>query len=153
MATMIFIPGFTERVLVMAMIGAACAGCNSGYGTLAPVSGHVTIDDTPVKVGRVVFYPTQGRSATGAIQSDGSYVLTTYESADGASLGSHKVTIQATELVGPPPPPPDEEYKVREKLPVVKWLVPQKYAEPTSSDLVAEVKDQKNQINFALKTK
>ena len=128
------------------------AGCGSRHPDVVPVAGRVMIDGNAVKSGRVMFYPEKGRAATGPIQSDGSYVLTTYASEDGALLGSHKVTIQATELIGPPPPPPEEEYKVRDKIPVVKWIVPQKYADPTTSDLTAEVKSQKNQIDFSLKS-
>lgn len=100
--------------------GAVLVGCGSNRPSLAPVSGRVTIDGQPVKVGRVMFYPTQGRPASGPIQPDGSYELTTFEANDGAMLGSHRVTIQATELIGPPPPPPEEEYKVRDKIPIVK---------------------------------
>src|SRR5689334_16609887 len=78
------------------------AGCGSGRPTVALVRGQVTIDGKPVKAGRVMFYPVEGRAATGPIQPDGNYTLTTYDAGDGALLGSHKVTIQATELVGPP---------------------------------------------------
>jgi len=40
----------------------------------------------------------------GTIEPDGSYRLTTFDSGDGALLGRHRVTIEATRIVRAPLP-------------------------------------------------
>jgi hypothetical protein len=131
----------------------AMTGCGSGRPDVAPVRGTVSLNGKPVTTGRIMFYPTAGRPACAPINSDGTYVLTTFESDDGALIGTHRVTITSTEVVGPPPRGPEDEYKInKERIPVVKWLTPQQYSDPTTTDLKAEVKPQNNQIDFGLKS-
>jgi hypothetical protein len=79
---------------------AAVAGCNRSPYELAPVSGRVTINDKPLFQGSVVFSPVAkgeeanaGKAATGRLQEDGTYRLTTYNKFDGAIVGEHWVTI------------------------------------------------------------
>jgi hypothetical protein len=139
-------------ILAVALLLLA-TGCGSNRPAVAPVRGSITIDGRPVTVGRIMFYPKEGRAATAPINPDGTYVLTTFDAEDGALPGMHKVTVISTELVAPPPPRPDEEYKVDGKMPIVKWLVPQRYSDPTTSDLKAEVKSQANTIDFGLKAR
>jgi hypothetical protein len=71
-------------------------GC--GGRDLAAVEGQVTFDGHPVKGGALVFSPIPageerepGKSATGDIQPDGSYRLSTYRIHDGAVVGRHRV--------------------------------------------------------------
>jgi hypothetical protein len=80
-------------------------GCGGAHEfKVAPVSGKVDCNGAPLKDGLVVFIPIpkgevkskeSGRSASGVIQPDGSYQLTTYNSADGAIIGSHNVQVFA----------------------------------------------------------
>ena len=76
------------------------AGCNRSPYELAPVHGTVTVDDKPIFQGKVMFGPiaqgeeeNPGKPAFGAIQSDGSYRLTTFDPNDGAVVGEHWATI------------------------------------------------------------
>jgi len=74
------------------------ASCSDNGLQLAKIHGKVTYKGQPVQKGTVFFMPdeekgTVGPSAMGGIAADGSYVLSTDESGDGAILGSHKVGI------------------------------------------------------------
>jgi hypothetical protein len=61
---------------------------------LIPVKGKVTYKGKPLAMGMISFVPDgYGREARGDIQSDGSFVLTTYKEGDGVVAGEHRVTI------------------------------------------------------------
>jgi hypothetical protein len=67
---------------------------------LAPVRGTVTVDGTPVTSGKVYFAPIAqsenrnvGKQGVGRIQSDGTFVVGTYELGDGAQIGPHRISI------------------------------------------------------------
>jgi hypothetical protein len=128
-------------------------GCGPGRPERAPVHGKITFQGKPVTTGRIAFYPEPGRSASSPIAADGSYKLTTFEPGDGALLGKHVVTITATEGTGGPMPKTIEDEK-RHGMPVagaVKWLVPQKYSDRSSTPLRAvEVKKGENSLDFDL---
>jgi len=64
---------------------------------VAPARGIVLLDNHPLPAANVVFIPERGRSATAQSNTDGTFVLTTYESGDGAIVGSHHVTVTARE--------------------------------------------------------
>jgi len=78
-----------------------------GYGgdfkkEVAPVRGTVTCNGQPVNEGVVLFVPkvppgadamNSGKTASGYIKPDGTYVLTTYDKGDGAMIGEHEVRI------------------------------------------------------------
>ena len=75
-------------------------GCSKSPYDVAPVQGRVTIDGQPMSAGQVMFAPlakggsvNAGKPAFGKIQSDGSYILSTYRDDDGAVVGEHTVTI------------------------------------------------------------
>jgi hypothetical protein len=87
----------------------ACGGGNEF--PLAQVSGTVNCNGAPLKAGMVVFVPASttdektndtGRSASGIIQPDGTFQLTTYAANDGAIVGAHTVQVFA-------PPPVDDD--------------------------------------------
>lgn len=119
----------------------ALGGCGSKLKT-APVQGKISYKGKPVPNGTITFIPADGPTATGEIQPDGFYTLTTERPGDGAVLGEHKVIIVAQlkpagalpEEAQPPPPP----------------IVPLKYTSAATTDLQANVKDEKNIINFDL---
>ena len=85
--------------LVVALLTATWLGCGSGAST-APVSGKITYQGQPVTGGTLSFAPiaaagavNPGKPAAALIQSDGSFVLTTYTASDGAVIGKHRVTF------------------------------------------------------------
>jgi hypothetical protein len=105
-----------------------CGGKNSDQ-KIAPVRGKVTYKGKPVPAGTIKFEPEgPGPSATGEIQRDGTYVLTTHKEGDGAVLGPHKVTITAP-----------------------AFPIPATYADSTTSGLKTLVEDLSNELNFTLK--
>src|SRR5215467_7696305 len=94
------------------LFGALLVGlsaCSGGPRTF-PVKGTVMYNGKPVPKGTVLFTPvTSGPTATGELNQDGTYRLTTYKPGDGACIGEYRVVIMAMEPVhGDPPisPPP-----------------------------------------------
>jgi hypothetical protein len=132
-------------------------GCGPKRPETAPVNGKVTIAGQPVTQGKIIFYPEQGRSAIGTIAADGSYHLTTFELNDGALLGKHVVTIQATNVAGPALPASFEE-ELNQGIsgnPVsapatIEWIVPEKYSRRETTTLKAEVGRESNAVDFHL---
>lgn len=164
-----FTKSTVERDRCVAVAGvllgmAATLGCGSDRPTIAVVTGTVTMDGSPVPTGEIRFIPLGGRMAMGEIV-DGKYSLGTFAQNDGALLGSHVVTITAMKIGrakgGPPEPGPDaspEEIKAWNdtlegaSVVNVKWLVPERYSDHTTSGLTAEVEQGTNQIDFPLTT-
>ncbi|MBA4064301.1 MAG: hypothetical protein C0501_11430 [Isosphaera sp.] len=139
----------------------AAAGCGRGL-DLAPVAGRVAVGGKAVTSGVVMFHPPDGPTAVGEIRPDGTFTLTTVSPGDGAVVGPHRVTIQAT-TVGPgmmvEPKSLDEEMKLsREKLPggkilvpgKVTWVVPERLSRADTTTLTAEVRPGPNAIDFDL---
>ena len=107
-------------------------GCDrsstQGAATL-PVKGTVTLNGKPLTKGHVIFEPDgAGKEATGDIQPDGSFVLTTYQKDDGAVIGNHRVSIMTTEK-----------------------KVPTKYGSVNTSKLEVEVSQGKTDYSINLK--
>jgi hypothetical protein len=131
---------------------AGCAG-DSGRPKVAPVSGKVTQNGKTLTMGDVTFTPTggmpgTGHVATGQIGPDGSYRLTTFNTGDGAVLGTHKVTVvvrspadmrKMNELKGG---------KIAYKLPPSS--APPKYSQVESTPLKFTVEDKDNKIDIPL---
>ena len=99
------------------------------------------LDGKPLEMGKVTFLPQDGsgRTATGKIQPDGSYVLGTYEEADGAVLGQHLVAVVAQQPRGLPPNDGGGES-----------LIPTRYNSPSTSGLEFKVTDEPNAFNIEL---
>ena len=72
------------------------AGCGDGFPKRYPVSGSVKFaDGSPVKTGTIELGGNGSRwTASGEIQRDGSFSLTTVKKGDGAVPGEYKVVIR-----------------------------------------------------------
>ena len=70
-------------------------GCGESKIPTYPVSGTVVFDDgSPVRTGTVELSSKDHKlAATGKIRDDGTFVLGTYESDDGACAGGHRVIV------------------------------------------------------------
>lgn len=70
-------------------------GCGESKIPTYPVSGTVIFDDgSPVRTGTVELSSQDHElAATGKIRDDGTFVLGTYESDDGACAGEHRVIV------------------------------------------------------------
>jgi hypothetical protein len=129
----------TRKAISLAALSCSlCWGCGpAGSGklpSLIPVKGKVTYKGQPVTKGTVKFVPEgYGREARGDLQSDGSFVLTTTKDGDGVVAGAHRVSIGITE----PRLAKDRGIK--------------KYANPSSSELTAEVDAEHTEFPFDLK--
>ncbi|WP_145060455.1 hypothetical protein [Adhaeretor mobilis] len=129
----------SQRVGLIGVV-IATLGCGSSSHELetAPVSGRVTLDGELLTSGYVFVTPSKGRGAKGAIQPDGTFVLGTYDSADGVQVGTHSVTIN--------PVPRDEGDRQRERV-----AIPRKYSQGKSSGLTVDVQaGENNKVEWAL---
>lgn len=92
---------------LLLIVGIASIGCGGQPFQLAPVSGTCSCNGEPIQAGLVVFEPipeagsdlkVSGRSASGVIEPDGTFVLSTYKGTDGAIVGRHRVMVFAPAL-------------------------------------------------------
>lgn len=119
----------------MALLAIGCGGKPS------EVSGTVTLDGKPLERGLVGFTPLNGgMRASGPIESDGSYTLSTNRDA-GLEPGEYTVSVVSREpgppaTSGPPIPGP--------------FITPQHYASDTTSGLKFTVERGSNTIDLEL---
>ncbi|MBI5758053.1 MAG: hypothetical protein HZA46_06000 [Planctomycetales bacterium] len=100
-AHMKFIP-MSVRLLLLPFL-VTIVGCGGGgQKPTAKVQGKVTFNGQPVPGGTLSFAPVAaekgnepGKSASGGVNSDGTYVLSTYTDKDGAVVGKHRVIYLA----------------------------------------------------------
>ncbi|MCC9608544.1 hypothetical protein LOC68_09740 [Blastopirellula sp. JC732] len=93
-----------------------CFGCNQNGAALAPTSGTVTADGKPVNGGTITFIPAvEGKPSSGAIQSDGTFKMTTYKDGDGVVIGSGTISFS------PPPVTIPEDLKPGQSLPTAPY--------------------------------
>ncbi len=132
--------------LLWLLLLATLVGCGSDT---VKVTGKVTLDGEPLTTGRINFYPETGRPATGAIQPDGTFTMTTFEEGDGCLPGEHVVTIKATETTSSGPASFEEELQGG-GMPggETKWLTHPKYSDRNSSPLRASVGEDGGEFTF-----
>jgi len=146
-------PMFLHRLTTAACLGgglAAATGCLGSGPGLAPVGGVVTLDGEPLSSGRVTFWPTSGRNASGWIEDDGSFTLGTFSDADGARVGRHRVAVTAALRKPTAPPNFDRD------PPAAGWPrspIPARYSNPDASGLVFEVEPGSNTFVISLVSK
>ena len=79
---------------LMALLASGCSGGGPKRPPLGKVSGTVTYKGKPVSGAVVSFMMERApRAATGTTDSNGNYKLTTFDTNDGALVGTHKVTV------------------------------------------------------------
>jgi hypothetical protein len=126
------------------------AGCGDDeLGQRYSVSGSVMRQGKPLTKGTVNFMPvdpSKGRAATGDIQPDGSYSLTTQNRDDGALAGDYRVVISMVDIddskLGKMPN--GMPILNRPDLVKVKNMVPPKYSDPSKTVLKFKVEPQNN---------
>jgi hypothetical protein len=127
-----------------ALLAALLLGCGCGCGakgagsspTLIPVKGKVTFKGQPLTTGTVRFEPEDyGRPATGALQSDGTFVLSTLTEGDGVVAGHHRVSIIGANATS------------KSK----SAGLPRKYGDGASSKLEADVSAEKTEFTFDIR--
>ena len=167
-------------LLVAALAG--LAGCGPGNGlTLGRVHGTISLEGEPVRFGYVTFLPdstagTNGPPATSSIREDGSFVISTEQSDDGAIVGTHKVAVIGLDpdpLPGEDRPKPEDDpekflaakgqrrparakrssgptYTARDGK-TYRVLVPERLMNPETSGITAKVARGSNTIKIAIK--
>lgn len=156
---------------ICAAVLLAMTGCGqSGSVATVPVTGTVTQGGDPVEGAAVTYSPQgEGHAAAGVTDASGRFVLTTETKNDGAAPGSYQVGITKYERtikeIAPGETDMDAIYaaaeaagedisgsgsrKAQDKGP--KNLLPEKYKNPTSSGLTAQVtEDGENDHSFDL---
>jgi hypothetical protein len=130
-----------------ALLATPLWGCGSNTDKrpeTVPVQGKVTYKGQPVPKGTITFHSDSGEAATGEIQTDGSYRLSTFADKDGAIPGHHKVMIIANDADPTLMPGSSPGYKPP------KDLVPPKYGKLETSGLEATVSKEKTAYDFDL---
>jgi hypothetical protein len=88
---------FSRSAVLAASLAGASWGCGGGSAPLPdliPVKGKVTYKGQPVTRGVVRFEPDgYGRMASGQIQGDGTFELSTLKPGDGVVAGEHRVSV------------------------------------------------------------
>jgi len=122
------------------------AGCSSDPGPVAeevpsvPASGIVTYKGKPLADHRVVLMPSDGRRpATGLTDADGKFVLGTNVPGDGAPPGSSNVSVawEGPAMAGDAVD--QSAIDDPSKMPKPAVQIPEKYTNPETSGLTAEV--------------
>ena len=142
---------FREWFIAGAGLGVAVclvlAGCGSKRLPVAPVEGTVLYQGKPLTSGSVTFLSASGPVAVGEIRNDGAFRLSTYAGGDGAVLGAHQVAISSFRE-----PTAEEKAKAagteNGAQPVPS--IPQRYLNPATSKLIAEVKAKNEPFRFEL---
>jgi hypothetical protein len=115
-------------------------GCSDGRLPTYPVSGRVLfLDGSPVHVGTIELKSREhGVQARGEIDTDGRFVLSTYESGDGAVVGTHDCVVVQLVMV--------EDIKNFRSS--TEGVVHPRFGSYSSSGLVCQVgKSQRNEID------
>lgn len=135
--------------LALAIVLFIVPGCGRQPGTepTAPVTGTVTLDGQPIAGVSIAFIPQRGRPASGLTDASGKFTLSTFDTADGAVVGSHKVMI--TEPPDDAQPMPGEPGWEKWKQPKARF--PAKYRDANQSGFTAEVESGKdNEFTFEM---
>ena len=117
------------------------AGCGSKNALdTIPIRGEVIYNGKPLTEGTVVYLPAPGsksRQATGPLESDGSFSLTTQSADDGAMKGEYQIIVLAYKPK-PPEPKSKEELEAlinKEGESQRGFIIPEKYTNPETSGL------------------
>jgi hypothetical protein len=126
-----------HRLLLVALVAASVVGCNGGAATKS-VTGTITYQNKPVASGIINFLAAKSRPLGGAIESDGTYSVK-------LPPGQYQVRVDA-------PAPLPAGFKEGMPMPTTSRLVPEKYANFTSSGLTATISDASGsqQVDFKL---
>ncbi len=125
------------------------AGCWSAGGpTTFPVEGLVQYEGKPIEGATVTLIPkeTEGRSASGMTDSEGTFEVTTYVSpklqAEGAMPGTYDIVVSKMEVRELAEDlSPQEAQAAFQKMGPPKNLLPKKYRSPNTSGLSVTIED------------
>jgi len=122
------------------------SGCGTSYDgpQRAAVKGTVTVDGEPLEYGAISFLPTAGTKGptAGARITEGRYQL---KESDGPVVGKNRVEVTGSRSTGK-----TTRISTGQEIPEMVPVVPTKYN--TNSELVRDVEQGKNELDFELVT-
>jgi len=125
------------------------SGCSANTPHVVPVTGKVSYNGKPLNNGTIMLIPDgEGFGATGIIQPDGTFTLTSFKKGDGAAPGNYKVTVEVF--------PDEAETGVAVGLPGAEFgegqkpPVPVKYSSSATTPLRAIVNDGETELDLEL---
>jgi hypothetical protein len=134
---------FIATALLLSTFG--CSAAQDNRLPVFPTKGELSLGDKAVKGAWIVLHPKDGNLRSpdgkaicphGRIGSDGTFVLTSYETNDGAPAGQYAVTLELRKVVkysnGAWGPGPN--------------LVPKQYTKPSTSPLVVQIAKGPNEL-------
>ena len=138
--------------LCLAFVALGCGDSSLPRGpeklATVPATGVLRYRGKPVPTALVTFQALDGKvSSFGRTDAAGRFTLSTYGSQDGLPPGRYKVTAAIGSALEVEPGVLDDEPKAGSRSPI-----PARYANPDSSDILVEVKEQgRNDFTIELK--
>jgi hypothetical protein len=111
-------------------------GCGDKLPQRVPVSGHVTFDGKPLETGSLFILTPGQRSSYAKIGPGGKFSVTTFTENDGLMTGKHQIAVICKEDVNST---------------TMKWLIPKKYADVSTSGLEIDITGPNNDVKIDLK--
>lgn len=126
-------------LLALVLASWLSTGCGSSGPELVPIRGEVLYNGAPLTDGNIVYLPKESgasRQASGKIQPDGSFVLTTFKNGDGVVPGEYNIVIYAY-APHPGEPKTREEHEAIARAGQLKrgFIIPERYVNPETSGL------------------
>ncbi|MBN1588927.1 MAG: hypothetical protein JW888_05380 [Pirellulales bacterium] len=131
-------------VAVSLLLSLVVVGCGESGPPTFPVTGSVTYQGKPLPLGSVMFVPQDkhGQAKGSPIDANGHYQLD-------AAAGEYMVEVQMIARLRSQPAPDGEGANM--DMPVVDWLIPEKYNQFQTSGLKVVVEPKEtNQIDLPL---
>ena len=130
-------------IVVVCLVLPGLSGCGrSGGPEMVPIHGDVSYNGAPlqnVTQGIIRYTPkesgTAAREATGRIQPNGTFVLTTFKAGDGVVAGEYNITVTANSS----PMLTREQTESGAKQAAPKSMIPEKYRNASTSGLSDKV--------------
>ncbi len=119
-----------HKLWLLGLTGCILVGC-SGEPATVPVVGSVEFDGELLTHGGVLVVPEKGRGGMAKVQPDGSFVVSTFTEfeGDGALPGPAAIAVVCYE----------EGSSVDKFQGASTWIVPQQFANPSTSGLSCEI--------------
>lgn len=127
-------------LVLLALTTLNAIGCGKTRRALAPVTGKVSYQGQPLRFGTVIFQPESGQYATGVIQPDGTFQMTTRGEGDGVAVGKNMVRIVCLEGQDPAKNSAAQKKGSRGEAGLGRTLIPEKYSSCDTSGLVVDVR-------------
>ncbi|MEA1952330.1 MAG: hypothetical protein U9N87_13175, partial [Planctomycetota bacterium] len=127
-------------LMLLLAIATSFPGCGKRHRELAPLTGKVIYKGKPLRFGTVVVEHEYGQPATGAIQPDGTFVLTTRGEGEGTAVTKSRVRVACYEGQDP-----DKKAGPGQLPALGRSLIPEKYTSFETSGLTIEVHPRVNE--------